>query len=292
MARRAGLDRIEREEDETATGQWGPYTLKSAFQPIFAFHDGKLRIEAFEALVRPFRDDQPESPFVFFSTCNADERQQAEELIRTLHLLNASICLPDEALLFLNINPSVFTEELVCETTLRDMRLVMNGVGIEPARIVCEITENPAGSAQMFYNLVTKLRANGFHIAVDDYGADDSDIQRIQELAPDIVKFDAEWVRRLMETEAGFSVLAGMVRSFEDQNICTVFEGIEEGWQLELAEEAGASMVQGFVLAKPRLASPQMKAAQDVLPVASPALPNEPLFSQSGAISFGRRALK
>ncbi|TGU59065.1 EAL domain-containing protein, partial [Mesorhizobium sp. M00.F.Ca.ET.186.01.1.1] len=89
---------------------------------------------------------------------------------------------------------------------------------------------------------------------VDDYGADDSDITRVKELRPDIVKFDAHWITQLMESGAGFAQLTSMVRSFEDQGIRTVFEGIEEGWQLELAERSGASMVQGYVLARPELA--------------------------------------
>jgi EAL domain-containing protein (putative c-di-GMP-specific phosphodiesterase class I) len=51
-----------------------------------------------------------------------------------------------------------------------------------------------------------------------------------------------------------------MVKSFEDQGIRTVFEGIEESWQLELAEKSGASMVQGFVLARPELAPTSFRA--------------------------------
>ena len=54
-----------------------------------------------------------------------------------------------------------------------------------------------------------------------------------------------------------------MVTSFAEQGIETVFEGIEEGWQLELAEKAGASMVQGFVLARPEIV-PAVFAAVDL----------------------------
>ena len=57
-----------------------------------------------------------------------------------------------------------------------------------------------------------------------------------------------------MESGAGFALLTAMVKGFEQQGIRTVFEGIEEGWQLELAEKSGASMVQGYVLARPELA--------------------------------------
>jgi predicted Zn-dependent protease len=46
LARSIGLAHVIRHEDGTATGVWGVYTLKSAFQPIFAFNEGKLSIVA------------------------------------------------------------------------------------------------------------------------------------------------------------------------------------------------------------------------------------------------------
>ncbi len=297
VERRAGLSHIEREADGTAIGRWGPFTLRTAFQPIFAFHEGKLRVEAFEALVRPFRNGEPETPPAFFATCNASDRLQVEELTRTLHLLNAGVCLPEGVMLFINIDPSVFTEQDIGDTTLRNMRLVLSSVGIAPARVVCEVTENPTGSQEAFYSFVTGLRGNGFRIAVDDYGADESDISRIKDLMPDIVKFDAVWINRLMESDVGFALLATMVRSFEEQGIRTVFEGIEEDWQIELAEKSGASMVQGFVLARPVMASPEMKGAGTPPPEPEPEEQLKPAAPRSGpqhppGRTFGRRVVR
>ncbi|TGQ36432.1 MULTISPECIES: EAL domain-containing protein [unclassified Mesorhizobium] len=254
MSRSIGLAHIIRHDDGTSTGVWGIYTLQSAFQPIFAFKDGKLSVAAFEGLIRPFRDGEPQSPMSFFSTCPAGDRLHVEALTRTLHLLNAGACLPEEASIFVNFDPSVFTDRAIVDKALRDMRLVLHEAGIDPRRVVCEVTEQKSASQESLYSFVEALRANGFRIAVDDYGADESDINRIKELKPDIVKFDAHWITQLMESGAGFALLTAMVTSFEQQGIRTVFEGIEKGWQLELAEKSGASMVQGFVLARPEIA--------------------------------------
>ncbi|AZO22255.1 MULTISPECIES: EAL domain-containing protein [unclassified Mesorhizobium] len=255
MSRSTGLAHIIRHDDGTSSGVWGIYTLQSAFQPIFAFNEGKLSVAAFEGLIRPFRDGEPQSPMSFFGTCPAGERLPIEGLTRTLHLLNAGACLPQEASIFINFDPSVFTDRAIVDKALRDMRLVLHEAGIDPRRIVCEVTEQRSASQETLYSFVEALRANGFRIAVDDYGADDSDINRVKELRPDIVKFDAHWITQLMESGAGFALLSAMVKSFESQGIRTVFEGIEEGWQLDLAEKSGASMVQGYVLARPELAS-------------------------------------
>jgi len=254
LSRSIGLAHIIRHDDGTSSGVWGIYTLQSAFQPIFAFNEGTLSVAAFEGLIRPFRDGEPQSPVSFFGTCPAADRLHIEALTRTLHLLNAGACLPEEASIFINFDPSVFTDRAIADKALRDMRLVLQDAGIDPRRIVCEVTEQKSPSQETLYTFVEALRANGFRIAVDDYGADESDINRIKELRPDIVKFDAHWIIHLMESGAGFALLTAMVESFESQGIRTVFEGIEEGWQLELAEKSGASMVQGFVLARPELA--------------------------------------
>ena len=68
MPRSVGLAHIIRQPDGTSTGVWGVHTLKSAFQPIFAFGaEGKLSVAAFEGLIRPFRDGRPASPGTFFA---------------------------------------------------------------------------------------------------------------------------------------------------------------------------------------------------------------------------------
>ncbi|MER9794562.1 EAL domain-containing protein [Mesorhizobium sp. M0213] len=254
MTRSIELAHIVRHDDGTASGVWGVYTLQSAFQPIFAFNKGKLSVVAFEGLIRPFREGEPQPPMSFFNSCPAVYRLHIEALTRTLHLLNAGACLPRDASIFINFDPSVFTDRSIADKALRDMRLVLHEADIDPRRVVCEVTEQKSASQETLYNFVEALRGNGLRIAVDDYGADESDINRIKELRPDIVKFDADWIMTLMESGAGFALLTAMVTSFEEQGIRTVFEGIETGWQLELAEKSGASMVQGYVLARPELA--------------------------------------
>jgi EAL domain-containing protein (putative c-di-GMP-specific phosphodiesterase class I) len=257
---------IIREEDGTSTGVWGPFVLKSAFQPIFAFEAGRLSLAAFEGLLRPFRDGEPLPPLAFLNSILAAERLLVENLAHTLHLLNAARWLPENAAIFINVDPSVFVDPAVAEATIRDMRLTLAETGIDPRRIVCEVTEKETVSQEALFALVASLRASGFRIAVDDYGADDSDMGRVHALHPDIVKFDAGWLSRLMDSGLGYALLATMVSTFAGEGIRTVFEGIEEDWQVELAEKAGVTMVQGFALARPALVPADFSALQQPAP--------------------------
>lgn len=307
MARSVGLAHIMRQNDGTSVGVWGVFTLKSAFQPIFAFTNGKLEIAAFEGLLRPFRDDKPMSPGVFFNTVPPQDRLHVETLSRTLHLLNGGACLDRRTRLFVNFDPSVFVEHEVAASALRDMRLVLHEAEIEPNRIVCEITEQKTSSEAGLNMFVQALRDHGFAIAVDDYGAEESGIQRINELQPELVKFDAHFITHLMQSGPGFALLQTMVKEFEGRGITTLFEGIEETWQLDLAEKCGASMVQGFVLARPEIAptgfakfSPGAgmraeisasgpEAASEPVPQPQPQEPAAPVRRQAPRRTFGQR---
>jgi len=281
-----GLAHTIRQHDGTSSGAWGPFALDSAFQPIFALREGKLTIAAFEGLIRPSRDGKGWSPAAFFGSIPAADRLHVETLARTLHLLNAAACLPPHVSIFLNFDPSLFSDRAVIGSTMREMRLVLHETGIDPRRVVCEVTEKKSASDDTLFELAEALRAGGFRIAVDDYGAEDSDMSRVRGLRPDIVKFDARWLTRPMESGPGFALLAAMVSTFAEQAVRTVFEGIEEGWQLDLAVRSGASMVQGYVLARPELASDWV--ARSDVPAAAARLPG-PDAELSGPVAERRR---
>jgi EAL domain-containing protein (putative c-di-GMP-specific phosphodiesterase class I) len=300
LSRSVGFAHIVRQEDGTSTGVWGGYTLRSAFQPIFAFRDSKLELAAFEGLIRPFRDGEGISPGQFFGLVPPGDRLHVETLSRTLHLLNAAACLPRHAAIFVNFDPSVFFERAIADNALREMRLVLHESGIDPSRVVCEVTEKKSASEDALRAFVDALKNHGFRIAVDDYGADESDMQRINELKPDIVKFDAHWITRLMESGPGFALLAAMVATFSAQGIVSLFEGIEEAWQLELAERAGVAMVQGYVVARPQIVPANFAEFGAGAGIAAvQAVPATPAVAAAAAIprqagrparAFGRRA--
>lgn len=300
VTRSVALAHIIRQDDGTSIGVWGIFVLKSAFQPVFAFCDGHLEVTAFEGLLRPFRDDEPLRPDRFLAMVAEEDRLHVETLARTLHLLNAGRFLSTDASIFINFDPSVFSDPEVAETALRDMRLVLHEAGIDPPRIVCELTEKKSQSEEGLRAFVEALRHHGYRIAVDDYGAEESDIHRIKELRPDIVKFDAHWISHLMESGPGLGLLSTMVREFASQGIDSVFEGLEEGWQLDLAERAGASMVQGFVLARPALAPTDfdvfykaevsVAAVNDDVPLTASAEPAPHAEPRPRKRAFGRRS--
>lgn len=236
--------------DGTYGGAWGPFTVRSGFQPIFRMKDGKASLAAFEALARPFRNGVPSSPGKFFPLVPKDEALEVESLTRSIHMLNAGEILNKHEWLFVNFDPSMFPEAQDVREAMRMIATILDHTGMTRDQIVCEVTEHRLDNNRLL-KLVQAMRDEGYKVAVDDYGAEDSDMARIEALKPDIVKFDAALITRWMNTDAGIDLLSEMVATFKSWNILTLFEGLEEGWQLDLAVKCKVDFVQGYVLARP-----------------------------------------
>ncbi len=233
---------------------FGSWQLKSAFQPIFTLGTGHAEIAGFEALIRPFLAGRAASPATLFRTVKGGERGALETVTRDLHMRNAATLPVKGALLFINLDPSAFSDLLEISQALASVRRQWAKTGNAPRRLVCEITEGKAKSPALLFSLADTIRANGFRLAIDDYGAKESDAARLSRLRPDIVKLDGRWVTRLMQTKAGYGHAKDMVQRLAGLGIETVFEGIEELRELELSESAGATFVQGYALARPEIA--------------------------------------
>ncbi|MGJ8571338.1 MAG: EAL domain-containing protein [Hoeflea sp.] len=254
------------------TTSYGPFVLRSAFQPIFSQNDqGHLTIEAFEALIRAQQDGKPVSPPRFFSMVEKADAVMVDTLCRELHILNMGKLRRQKAKLFINFNPGLFDEIDNIDAEVDRMVDVALKAGLRPGRIVCEITEQGSGNEKVLDRLVGGLRSSLFKIAVDDYGADDSDSKRVNDLKPDVLKFDAAWVRRFTETSAGMGLLKLMVAQFIERGITVLFEGLEEDHQIEFCRKIGVQLMQGYALARPEIVP---KTFDDRFP--------EPQFTQVG----------
>ncbi|MCR9135765.1 MAG: EAL domain-containing protein [Alphaproteobacteria bacterium] len=249
------IGRIVTEEDGSSTGAYGPFKLQTALQPIFApgGADG-VRLPGFEALLRLSRGNEAFSTTDFLSRIGSKERLALDEFCRSLHLMNASLEKSGHLLLFLNVNPALYDGSRVVAAQVSNLMRQVEKSQYSPRQIVCEITEHRTPSPGLLSLLVETLRERGFKIAVDDFGIDGSDSKRVALIQPDIVKFDADWVTRLMGSKAGFSSLKDTVSQFHQLGVQVVMEGLESSWQVDLGWGAGADLIQGYGLAHPQIA--------------------------------------
>lgn len=231
------------------------FGLQSAYQPLFRAHNDQMRAVAHEALLRVTRGDSFVSPMAFFQSVHGQTLINVETGTRKLHIRNARSLPASGRRIFINFNPVALQSARQFETMADIMGQDLALAGLTPRDVVCEITEQAEKEAGSLAFFVWSLRARGYLIAIDDFGSQSSDLQRVRKLAPDIVKFDGLLVRKLMRTKPGVEMLRDMVRNFQKERIETVLEGLEKPHQIAMARWTGADYFQGYGLAEPKLIS-------------------------------------
>lgn len=247
--------RLHREQDGTYATSYGTFVLQTALQPIFGTDDnGQLELAAFEGLVRANRNGDPFPPAQFFPLVDRADLPDIDSLCRTLHILNTGLLNRRKAKLFVNFHPGLFLTLSAIKQEVDRIALATHEAGMRTEQIVCEISRKENEDLKAITHFSQSLRDLGFKVAVDEYGAQDSDAERVNLLKPEYVKFETSWVLEFMGNSAGSALLKVMVQQFLDRGIQPIFEGLEELYQVELCQELGVPLMQGYILARPELA--------------------------------------
>jgi EAL domain-containing protein (putative c-di-GMP-specific phosphodiesterase class I) len=251
--RRDVAQAIRADEIGLEHGVYGAYRLRSACQPIYAPRDDVLAPVAVEALIQPHLDGAVLSPQAFHGEVKADDRLFVESLCRALHVRNYPFVGLDGVELFLNYDPLVNDHLGRALAEIRLMARHLADHGLKASMLVCEITEQAAPDDGVLLATVREMRRNGFRIAVDDFGTGHSTEARVRLLEPDIVKIDGGWFAELCRHAAAERLFRPLLSLLHDQGARVLVEGIEQPEQLRVALDAGADLLQGFLLARPAL---------------------------------------
>ncbi|HIW62890.1 MAG TPA: EAL domain-containing protein [Candidatus Stackebrandtia excrementipullorum] len=122
--------------------------------------------------------------------------------------------------------------------------------GVPPSKLVVEVTEQDvAQDIDMLAAQLGTLRGTGVRVALDDFGAGYSSLGQLHRLPVDILKIDRNLVAG---DDRGSAPLADVVvRLGERLGLSVIAEGVESQLQLDVVENAGCRMVQGYLLFRP-----------------------------------------
>ena len=133
-----------------------------------------------------------------------------------------------------------------------DIEACIRRSGIDPSQLEIEITESglmedPEGVART----LQRLRAIGLTIAIDDFGTGYSSLAYLKSFPVSVLKIDRSFVRDL-ETDANDRGIAEAVISMARVlKVDVVAEGVETRGQLQLLEDMGCKLAQGFFISRP-----------------------------------------
>jgi diguanylate cyclase (GGDEF)-like protein len=221
--------------------------LQLAFQPIVDLRTGA--VYGMESLLRFDSDDLP-------GWTVSDAIAAAEEgglivpigkwvLDASVRQLAAWRAAGHETRLSVNVS----ARQLETGDLVDDVKRALATYEVPASSLSLEITEH-----QLVRDLddstreLTRLRQLGVRVALDDFGTGYSSLSYLPRLPLDALKIDRDLVRRVGGAR---DTIPAVLRLGRDLGLTVVAEGIETADQLVLLREAGCTLGQGYLLARP-----------------------------------------
>lgn len=135
-------------------------------------------------------------------------------------------------------------------------------------RIAIEITETAQmGDLETANQAIQALRAIGFKVGLDDFGAGAASFQYLHAFEVDFVKFDQKLIRNLGSAPREDMLIAGLVKLCRELRVQTVAEGIEDAERMKRTRAIGFDLGQGYHIGKPAPELPEGAAKASAKPV-------------------------
>jgi diguanylate cyclase (GGDEF)-like protein len=211
------------------------------YQPIVSLSKGGLL--AYEALCRPTGNEFRHIGELLDAAGSAGRLVELGGMLRDVALLPIGD-LAQDCLLFLNVNPQELNGDALYQAD--------SALWKHARRVVLEITEtDEISDFAAAREQLSRLRAAGFRIALDDFGAGYQGFTSLALLEPDFVKLDMGIVRGITAASPA-GRLTRHIREFcADEGIATIAEGVETQAEVDALCELGIDLMQGYYFARP-----------------------------------------
>ncbi|HZP90011.1 MAG TPA: EAL domain-containing protein [Actinomycetota bacterium] len=209
------------------------------YQPIFDL--ARRSVVGREALAR-FRLDPRRSPDRWFAEAVEVGLGLELELFSIRLALRDLGRLPQDEYLSLNLSHRA-------AASVELLELLATGVA---GRVVVEITEHEqVEDYDRLGAALTRLRALGARVAIDDAGAGFSSLRHTLMLDPNVIKLDLSLTRGIDASRGQRALAAALISFAQEIGAEIVAEGIETERELRTLIELGVRYGQGFFLARP-----------------------------------------
>jgi diguanylate cyclase (GGDEF)-like protein/PAS domain S-box-containing protein len=247
----AALKRLELESElRKAVEQ---HEFRVHYQPIVAMND--RRAVGFEALVRwahPERGLLGPGQFI-----SAAEESGLIRAIGRLVVAEATCQaqtwrgMSEDPKLSMCVNLSA--PEFASADLVDDVRAAIDQSGLDPTRLVLEMTESVLMSdTETTMGRLKALKDLGVRLAVDDFGTGFSSFGYLRRFPIDILKIAKPFLDRIPDDEQEIALVRGMLELAHSINLRVVAEGVEREEQWEALSEMGCDLVQGYLIARPQ----------------------------------------
>lgn len=123
---------------------------------------------------------------------------------------------------------------------------------INPNRVTFEILENIVinTNEQKISQQITELKDMGFSIAVDDFGIENSNFERLLDMKVDVIKIDGAFISNLRRDDKTVKIVQTIVKLAKSLGMQTVAEYVYDEYTYNAMKELGIDYAQGHFIGK------------------------------------------
>lgn len=222
--------------------------LTVAYQPIVELSANRTTTFAFEALTRVRGEWPSAGPSALFQYAERRGKLADLNISAMQRALTDAVVLPEEALLFINIDPLTFSDARLVPALHR----ALSSTRIAPSRIVLEVTERCGIAEGLAGHVFEELRAEGIRFALDDHGSAYSHLLHISTIRPSFIKISNAFGTAFESDETKRRIIRNTLALARDFGCETVLEGIENSVTARAAIDEGIRLGQGFHFSRAR----------------------------------------
>jgi EAL domain-containing protein (putative c-di-GMP-specific phosphodiesterase class I) len=245
---RGGEDEGFRFVDGQVRMHFGGRVFGTRFQPIVeragsqpAGHEAHLNVLGASA---------SPAQTVFLEARDDAELVHLDRMARTLHALNFLLEREQHGgFLALNVHPQLI--RAVRDHHGHVFETVLARCGLTSDRVMLELSDDGFEPVAPLATAIAEYRERGYRVAIDNFGRHTSDLERLEQLAPDVVKLDRSLIGHAGHLSLAKRVMTELSAEVRRLGMSVVCQCIENPLQLDVAREAGVDWLQGHLLGRP-----------------------------------------
>ncbi|MBN0989170.1 EAL domain-containing protein [Amphritea pacifica] len=203
-------------------------------------------IVSYEALVRLEDRGKVYTPYHFFNAV------RLSGLFPTITRLVIDKGLAEIAGTGLILSVNITEDDLLLEYLETYLTEKTATYGVAPEQVVLEILEGISASGKKNHIAqLTRLKDLGYKLAIDDFGTEYSNFERLLELHVDFVKIDAKYIKNIATDNKSYEITRAIVFFARNAGIKTVAEFVHNAAVQQVVEALGIDYSQGYLFSEP-----------------------------------------
>ena len=214
------------------------------YQPIINNQTGKT--ETYEALARVLEMNRVSKPYYYL------ENAKLFQLLPDITKVMTSKVFKNIKNKNLNIAINITQDDLLDDSFISFVLNCSSKHNIKPSKIIFEIVETVTilENDNIMKN-ISLLNSLGFKIAIDDFGTNHGNIQKLHSFKIDYIKIDGYYIESLLSDKKIEAVVESMIQFAKSLHAKVIAESVSSKELYEKVKSMGIEYSQGYYTGKP-----------------------------------------